>query len=136
MLETPLRIFGNILCRVGTEIFFLFSHTLSPKTALDAQFSIDDGFLNIRGLNQAHAIATINSNKDHQPNQARLQMDIIRMGRTVILVHTLHGFACRYHTSSDMANHLAIVDSNVLFICYLPRFHSSMHTVPDEPLPE
>ena len=53
-------------------------------------------------MSQIHSTTSEIGTRDHQPIQARLQIAATRSGRDANRVHTLHGFAWRAHTSSDM----------------------------------
>jgi len=56
---------------------------------------------------------------DHQPNQIRLQIAKISIGRTVKRVQTLRGLAWRAQVSSLMWKAVAILRSNVIAISSL-----------------
>ena len=97
-------------------IFFLslFKKTLSPSTALDAQFLVDFGLLNRMGLKNTHNIETTPGNRHHQSIHTRLQKLSTIMGRTEYLVQTLTGLACFIQFSSVRLKNRAIFLSKVI----------------------
>ena len=63
------RTFGATRCRAGTGTCLRLAQYVSPSTALDAQWSIDDGGGNTFGLT-SHRHTTPTGISDHQPIQA------------------------------------------------------------------
>src|SRR5690606_4864785 len=78
--------------------------TRSPRTAFDAQLSVERGAAKMRGLSHAHRAPSAPSANAQCPIHTRLHAASTRTGNTVLRVHTLHGLACRFHASSLMRN--------------------------------
>jgi hypothetical protein len=105
----------GMLCRSGIEILSRFRKTRSPNTDFDAQFLVDFGTGNNRGLRKTHAMDSDTGMRHHQPIHTLLQQAKTSMGKTEYRVHTLQGFACFIHVSSLRRNALATFLSNVIF---------------------
>lgn len=94
---------------LGIGTTFLFSQTLSPKTPCEAQLSVDFGSGKTLGLTQIQSRAARRGNIDHRPIHALLHRDKVNKGRHVmILVHALHGLACRSQVALDINNVIVI----------------------------
>gem|GEM_PF-3969409 len=105
---------------LGIGITFLFNQTLSPKTPCEAQLSVDLGSGNILGLIQIQSRAARMGNIDHRPIHALLHRDKVNKGRHVmILVHALHGLACRSQAASDISN-IFVITLFFVFIMIFP----------------
>jgi hypothetical protein len=111
--DTVERILGAMRWRSGTGTNFLLRQILSPRTDFEAQLSVDSGFLKSLGLIHIQSIAITTGITAQIPSHTLLQNAIIRTGRTVFLVHILHGFACLAHVSSSIAKRDAIFCSFV-----------------------
>lgn len=106
--EMLLRTLGALRWWRGTGISSRLSHTRSPRTAFDAQLSVEAGFSNRRGLNHIQNRDNATGTIAHHPSHTRLQIAATSKGRTVVRVQTLQGLACRCHTVSLMLKVWAI----------------------------
>src|SRR4051794_34456841 len=79
----------------------------SPKTPLDAQFFVDFGGLNSRGLITMNTTDRAIGTSDHQPIQSRLQTETTSIGTTANRVQTLQALACCIQWSPSSPNALA-----------------------------
>jgi hypothetical protein len=70
----PTRTFGATRCRAGTGTCLRSAQNVSPSTALDAQWSIDDGGGNTFGLTASQRHTTPTGIRDHQPIQPAVQI--------------------------------------------------------------
>ncbi|MBL4831235.1 MAG: hypothetical protein JKY55_15285 [Aliivibrio sp.] len=104
----------GVLCQVGIDILSLFKKTLSPNTALDAQFLVDLGLLNKMGLKNIQSIDITPGIKHHQPIHTRLQKLNTIMGSTEYRDQTLMGLECFIQFSSVKLNKFAIFLSKVI----------------------
>jgi hypothetical protein len=77
----------------GISTLFRSAKMRSPKTPLEAQFFVDRGFGNSRGLTIIHIIERVIGIRQYHPIQSRLQIEIASSDKTVNRVHTLIGFA-------------------------------------------
>ena len=101
---------------------FLFSQTLSPKTPCEAQLSVDFGSGKTLGLIQIQSRTARRGNIDHRPIQDLLQRAKVNKGRHVmILVHALHGLACRSQVVSDINNIFVITLFCVFMMIFPPK---------------
>ena len=64
-----------------------------------------------RGFSHSHTITAAMGTRHHRPSHTLLQIARIISGIAPNRVHTLHGLAWRFHTSSVMRNTLAILDT-------------------------
>src|SRR5262249_45726846 len=65
----------------------------------------------MRGFNHSHAITAAIGARHHHPSHTLLQIARIIRGIAANRVHTLHGFAWRFHVWSLIRNALAILDT-------------------------
>src|SRR5690606_8114541 len=98
----------------GILILSRFKNTLSPRTALEAQFFVDFGFLKSTGLKNIQSSDSKPGTKHHHPIHTLLQKLNTIMGSTEYLVQTLIGLECFIQFSSERLNRFAIFLSNVI----------------------
>ena len=108
-------------CFSGILISSRFKKTLSPNTALDAQFLVDFGFLKKTGLKNIQSIDIAPGNKHHQSIHNLLQKLSTIIGRTEYLVQTLIGLECFIQFSSVRLKKFAIFLSKVIHLPLIIR---------------
>jgi hypothetical protein len=84
--------------------------------------SVDLGSGKTLGLIQIQSRAARRGNINHRPIHALLHRDKVNKGRHVmILVHALHGLACRNQVESEISNSLVIKLPCVFMMIFPPN---------------